>query len=333
MRKKFQIKKEHHYVWANYLLNWSCDGTNLWFATPKRKLIFDSARMVAKERFFYKVRPLTQEHLSVIELYLTTCEIKDYFYSLLDDFIKVQRIEAVLMKNQCCDNESKLRLEAYRHNTLENYHSGYECRAKPIVDRLVTLDLACLNDDTNVLLLSQYLGQQFARTKSFKQLALLAMSKRHNNTDAIFIHRNTTECWWFISHMIGHNLGLSIYSDRHVTTTSLLFNNTKQSFITSDQPVINIHPELTDDIDTPPEDHQFDLYYPLSSKVALVICNSGQFKPGIVNVSVDVVDRLNITLAHRAYVHIFGTEQAAVEPYKRLVGKQYLKVKKWVDDN
>lgn len=328
MRKKFQIKKEHHYVWANYLLNWSCDGKNLWFVTSKRKLIFDSARMVAKERFFYKVRPLTQEHIFLIEQYLSTCEIKDYFLDLLDGFVKVQVNEA-----KCSGHESELALEAYRHNTLENYHSGYEYRAKPIVDRLVTLDLSCLDDDTNVLLLSQYLGQQFARTKSFKQLALLAMSKRHNNTDAMFIHKNTTECWWFISHMIGHNLGLSIYSDRHVTTTSLLFNNTKQSFITSDQPVINIHPELTGDIDTSPEDHQFDLYYPLSPQVALVICNSGQFKPGIVNVSIDVVDKLNIMLACRAYKHIFGTEQAAIEPYKRLVGKQYLKVKKWVDDN
>ncbi len=328
MRKKFQIKKEHHYVWANYLLNWSCDGKNLWFVTSKRKLIFDSARMVAKERFFYKVRPLTQEHIFLIEQYLSTCEIKDYFLDLLDDFVKVQVNEA-----KCSGHESELALEAYRHNTLENYHSGYEYRAKPIVDRLVTLDLSCLDDDTNVLLLSQYLGQQFARTKSFKQLALLAMSKRHNNTDAMFIHKNTTECWWFISHMIGHNLGLSIYSDRHVTTTSLLFNNTKQSFITSDQPVINIHPELTGDIDTSPEDHQFDLYYPLSPQVALVICNSGQFKPGIVNVSIDVAARLNIMLARHAYEHIFGTEQAAIEPYKRLVGKQYLKVKEWIDEN
>lgn len=328
MRKRFQIKKEHHYVWANYLLNWSCDGKNLWFVTSKRKLIFDSARMVAKERFFYKVRPLTQEHIFLIEQYLSTCEIKDYFLDLLDGFVKVQVNGA-----KCSGHESKLALEAYRHNTLENYHSGYECRAKPIVDRLVTLYLSCLDDDTNVLLLSQYLGQQFARTKSFKQLALLAMGKRHSNTDAMFIHKNTTECWWFISHMIGHNLGLSIYSDRHVATTSLLFNNTKQSFITSDQPVINIHPELTGDINTPPEDHHFDLYYPLSPQVALVICNSEQFKPGIVNVSIDVVDRLNIMLARHAYEHLFGTEQAAIEPYKRLVGKQYSKIKEWLDEN
>lgn len=149
----------------------------------------------------------------------------------------------------------------------------------------------------------------------------------------MFVHKNTTECWWFISHLIGHNLGLSIYSDRHVTTTSLLFNNTKQSFITSDQPVINIHPELSGEIDTAPEHEQFDLYYPLSPQVALVICNSGQFKPGIVNVSIDAVDRLNMMLARHAYEHIFGTEQAAIEPYKRLVGKQYLKAKEWVDEN
>lgn len=336
MKKEHQLKKEHHYVWAKYLRNWSVDGKRVWFRTAKGKLICESTRLVAKERYFYQVKPLDQNHVHIIGLFTSGSGLREMHEKFLGDFLKIQHAEIALKRMDLPDKDELTKdISALKHNSIENIHTGYESGASEIIDSLLLRDLSILENQDKLILFCEYIGQQFARTKSFKDLALLAMSKSHAGEDkpkAEWIHRTATECWWLLSHMIGSNFGSSIYCDKANYNQCILINKTGTPFITSDQPVINVHPELTGEIDNPPEHHQLDLFYPISPDVAFMMCSSSCYPHGTSELNVKQVEKLNIKVAQGAYFHIFGDDKSAIAPYVKYVGNQYASVKQFIKD-
>lgn len=329
MRKELQLKKEHHYVWANYLRNWSVDNKSLWFNTSKGKVILETTRLVAKERFFYKLTPISNDHLFLLEQTFGNSENLNDHLGFIKKIMNIQAFEMFLKQENIMNEEWAQRFEAHKHNTLENIHTNFENGVADILPALAKKDLSCLGDNKKIISLYSYLGQQFARTKCFKDRSLLAMSK--NNTEqAKWVLQKTEECWWLWSHLVGVNIGASLFFERHLSTISLLVNNTKQTFITSDHPVINIHPELTGELDKSPEHHQFDLYYPLSPTVALAVTRSNRFPKGISEVPIQIVEEVNTELARNSHAHIFGNTRQAIQPYLKFIGERHSKVKQYV---
>ena len=202
MKKELQLKKEHHYVWANYLRNWSFDGEKLWFSTSKGKLIPETTRLVAKERYFYKLTPLTNDHLLLIKTTFANSEMINGHIEFVNRLIYIQQCEQYLKQNNLMDELSRQEFEAHKHNAMENIHTGIENGVSDILPSLVKLDLSCLEDKYNEMALYSYLGQQFARTKSFKDLSQLAISKVDIKQVKQF-QKQSEECWWLFSYLIG----------------------------------------------------------------------------------------------------------------------------------
>ena len=329
MKKEHQLKKEHHYVWANYLRNWSCDGKNVWYRTAKGKLICDSTRMVAKERDFYKILPLTDEGVLVIERTIQGTELCEIHTKLLNEVRYFQKVDEVF--NQKGGSQAlRLSIDAYKHNMLEDFHTAYENGVKDILPILANRNLDILDDDTNLLSLCCYLGHQFARTKSFKDTSLLITSS-YDNIAGEVVARGMENSWWFMSHTIGVNLGFSLYRDRRIHNLCLLINNTEQTFITSDNPSINVHKSL-DGSFTPPKDEEFDLFYPISPRVALMIARSGDYVGKEIELTLEQVEKLNIKTAKMSYKHIFGDSRDALKPYMKYVGYRHAQTKQLATD-
>ena len=208
-------------------------------------------------------------------------------------------------------------------------HTAYESSAGKTISKLINRDLSCLDDMKQLTHFCNYLGHQFARTKSFRDIALLVMSK-DDSEQTKFVHRISTECWWFISHMLGQNLGYSMFTSRKEDNYSLLVNETTQPFITSDHPVINVHKDLTNDM-IPLEDDQLDLYYPLSPTIAIMVSCSHRFPSGESILTLDDVNELNTKIAKEAYVNIFGCSEESLKPYKKFVGNCHNRAKQFVE--
>ncbi|GLR75272.1 DUF4238 domain-containing protein [Aliivibrio sifiae] len=334
MKKEYQLKKEHHYVWANYLLNWSNDRKNVWFKSTKGKLINDSVRMIAKERYFYQISHLNNEHELLIDLMSRKSEIRENHLQFLKHFLDYQKFEGIFKTNGGKNQEFDIAMEAHRHNTLENLHTSYENNAKFSIKSLTNRDLSFLQDTKESISFFHYLGQQFTRTKSFKDTTLLIMSKGKGNSEQErWISETTSECWWFISHMLGSNIGYALYESRKEQNHCLLINNTNQPFITSDNPVINVHQELTHDIKRPPQHDQFDLYYPITPNIAFMASSSHRFPNGTSILNSEIVHELNTKIATNSYKHIFSSTEEALKPYGKLVGNNYRKVDAFVKEH
>lgn len=331
LKKAHQLKKEHHYVWANYLRNWAIGDTKnkVWFKKAKGGFAYDSVKMVAKEKHFYQIKPLTKNHVKIIRMISSKSQLHKQNMELLQKFLLIQKMEEFYQTSGKKSVETEKEIEAHKHNTLENLHTAYESSAGKTISLLINRDLSCLDDMKQLTTFCNYLGHQFTRTKPFRDIALLVMSK-DDSEQAKLVHHISTECWWFISHMLGQNLGYSMFVSRKEDNYCLLLNETTQPFITSDNPVINVHKGLTNDM-TPPEDDQLDLYYPLSPTIAIMVSSSHRFPSGESILTLDDVNELNTKIAKGAYVNIFGCSEESLKPYSKFVGDLHVRAKQFVE--
>lgn len=319
--KYLQIKKEHHYVWANYLRNWS-NNKKLWFLTSKGRVVLEGTKMVAKERFFYKVQRLAEEHITCICAVagFSPPEVERAHLQLLDELLSIQLFEEIAERTDSASEELKKELNAEKENWLENKYTEHEMRAKSIITELAKGRLSVFDGDTNHVNFCRFLGHQFARTKTFRtrsNVIIDRMPNRYENQQ--HMARISMECRWFINYMIGENFGASLYQTRHSDNYCMLINNTEESFITSDQPVINIHRSITDTIEKVSHE-QCDLYYPLTPKYGLVISSSKDYPRGTLKVDMTTAQELNKKVAKNAHIHIFGSKESLVKKYAKFVG-------------
>lgn len=206
-------------------------------------------------------------------------------------------------------------------NALENLHAVHESMALPVLSALADENLEVLEDKQHMVNFMMFLGHQFSRTKSFRDGVSRAQPRR-SPLEAEFADL-MSHSWWFVSFMLGMNVGFSLFADRHQTTHALLINNTETPFITSDQPVINVHPEVSETEFVAPKNADF--YYPISPRIAYMICESGRYKPGRNTVDDTLAAELNVKVASQAIVHIVGNSEGAIRPFKKYVGRRHKK--------
>ncbi|WP_150141487.1 DUF4238 domain-containing protein, partial [Candidatus Enterovibrio escicola] len=103
------------------------------------------------------------------------------------------------------------------------------------------------------------------------------------------------------------------HSDKHV----LLINETSEPFITSDNPIINVHESLKN-IPKGQAPEYMDAYYPLSPKYAYMINNSDRYPSGKASITRDEALKFNIEMAAKADEHVFARTEAQLKEVKRL---------------
>jgi len=93
--KQLQLKRENHYVWANYLKNWSTNNSDVWYTTKKLKIAYDSVKAIAKEKDLYRSQHLSQQHLQEILILSerSPMELQNLHRSFLKSFLQFQEIE------------------------------------------------------------------------------------------------------------------------------------------------------------------------------------------------------------------------------------------------
>lgn len=324
-QKSLEAKKNHHYVWAHYMLRWSCDNKNVWHTTQTGKVILGSVRGFSKEDYFYKAIELTPDHVHIIKHWSSRSPtyLQEQHMKLLSEFLEIQKrgviYRAGSVKNQTVDDT----FHALSCNMMEDRHSIHENDARPIMDALVSGDISVLDNNENLLKFIVFFGHQTSRTKSFRELFSLVPSiSRKQGNEAENICSLIEDCGWFLSYMLGINIGASLYSSKIDDNHCLLINNTKTSFITSDEPIINVHQSLKEGEVVPPGDDECDFFYPLSPGIAYMINRSDRFPKGVTEISEEFAKEMNIRIAKASKTYIVGINRETVALYKNHVGKR-----------
>lgn len=315
--KQLEPQRENHYVWANYLKNWSLNNLGVWYTTKKLKIAHDSVKAILKEKDFYKYQLIKDQHLKLI-LFISKQspeELQKLHKIFLYPFLQFQVMESLYIKSGKKDEKVKAHIEALKSNALEKLHTAHENGVSIILKRLQNHDLSVLDDIQNMNNFMSYWGHQIARTKPFRDKILAAQTNQE-------LQKIYKESWWFISYMLGINIGKSFFETRKIDIHCLLINETNEDFITSDHPIINVHEAINENDMTVPSEDEADFFYAISPKLGYMINKSNRFKKGINYVSVDFVREINTKLAFYADQHIIGTTEDQLKFYKKLVGKR-----------
>lgn len=322
-RKMLEAKKRHHYVWAKYLTSWGNDTKNVFYTTKTGKIAFDSVRAIAADDFFYKTTSFTKQHIDIIKAFSQKSphHLHTQHMSYLKDILKIQSLGDIYRASGIQDYEAETLIHATKCNLMENLHSSHEMKALPILEALINERVDILHDKQNMIEFMMFFSHQITRTKTFRDAVLYAQPRR--NDLEIKVADTIVHAWWFMSYMFGMNIGWSLYSSRNEDRHSLLLNDTALPFITSDHPVVNVHPCVSETDLIAPE--YCDLYYPISPRIAYIICNSKRFAPDINRVDEAVVDELNKKITKQAKVHIIGNIESVLLSYKKYLGQRYNK--------
>ena len=309
MKKYLQIKKNHHYVWAFYLKQWA-NGNDIYYVTKTRKVACASVKGLSCESGFYKINPLNKVDIDFIKSWsIKSLEnLQNIHMSFIRDFASRSHVLQTISDLSVKAEEVKLIGQAIQYNSLEDIYSDIESCVLPVIKSLCKGDSDTLLSNKNMMALCLYMGHQCTRTKAFKERSLDAIKKNPLSIE----HQNMIELmeknWWFISFMLGINFGCDLYKTKDKDNHIFIVNDTNTPFITSDNPLINIHSSLkTLEKGVAPE--YLDFYFPLSPRYAYMINNSSEYNGLSSTIDEKVVQKLNHSMLKKSDKTIYGNSK------------------------
>ncbi|MES3674403.1 DUF4238 domain-containing protein [Halomonas elongata] len=320
--KNNEFKRNNHYVWSFYLKGWSPEKNNVWYLSKKKKSVKDSARGLACQRDFYKLRRLEDCHVEIIQAFSKLCasHLRDEHDNILRPILLFREAEKELKRSGRLSKEFDREYRKFRQNYFEEIHTYHESLALPVMQQLRHNPILVSRDDVLSPEFLSFVGHQVTRTKKFRDVVEKFFDessvKGVAGVDADLIDR-TRECSMIQTFLLGENIGKSIFLSKGNYSVTLLKNASGDPFITSDNPVINISPKAKVCENGTPE--KFDIYYPVSPQYALVIHETGLFDNATFEVGGGWVDKLNIDMARNSDAHIFCDNKESIERYKKYV--------------
>lgn len=320
MEKHKHVKRNHHYVWSFYLKSWAT-GNDLFYITPKGKISQGSVKGLAKETDFYKISPLNDEDVEFIKNFSAKSPqfLQDIHMLHLADFIRLSHVSNRISNLEYSSEELSKIDSVIRHNSLENLHSFIENTAVEVVSKLAQGDYDCLKSKDNMIAFCSYIGHQISRTKSFKDKSMETIYSNKASSNILSSHIELLEKnWWFLSFMFGINIGCSLYQSRDQDNHVYIINKTDHPFITSDEPIINLHSSLNKLSEKEAPDFA-DFYIPLSPKYAYMINNSSEFNHLANLIEADEVMKFNTKIAEKSYKTIFGSTEMSLKFHNKTI--------------
>lgn len=303
------VKKEkQHYIWRHYLSKWTVSD-KIWCL--RNNVIFPSGLMgIGNIRFFYKLNELTEADINLLRLiYIDKMDpmIQDLNKNWIEIFTAVQRLRIVAQKTGQFEKIQK-EIDVLTYNFEEDIHSNYESIAIPLLDKLYKKDLSFIDQD-DYYNFNTYICEQYFRTNARKEA--------HNQTHKNFPQLDLSRIWNVSAHMLATMLAFGIVREKQNLKYVLLENETDLEFITGDQPVINTYanPDTFKQLSY----EEFELYYPITPKLALLITHNETYEnKSIKIISKDEVEKYNDLVFGNSFEQIYGTNTEVLQKYKDL---------------
>ncbi|EJR53758.1 DUF4238 domain-containing protein [Bacillus sp. FSL W8-0519] len=306
-------KRGQHYVWRYYLTSWTDDSeklsclrnNNLFPANPKK---------IAKARDFYRLRDLSQDEIAIIEQGFIngyhTEEIQKINREWINVFTSIFRDKKVLEQKGEWDDKKEAELDVHMNNLVEDFHSRIEDLALPYLDSLKNSNLDFLDSEISKFDFMFFLCLQYFRTNMMKNNILKSFESGSVPIPSTFIEN----VWSVLYFIFATNLAVTLSSSNSFRFL-MLKNNSTIPFITGDQPVINTHANYS----VYEETKEFELYYPLTPSLALLITDSNNYNENqsIFEVQENEVTLYNNLIFNASYEQIFANNETVLKSFKK----------------
>jgi hypothetical protein len=254
------IKKPHqHHVWQQYLRAWSVDGKV--YCLQADRIFPTGTPVLGVKTDFYKVQPFTEDDLKLLHFILALDKVHPIarkhhemvLQNILSPMLFVKQHRERLNNIPLIDNL----LDTHNTNAVDDQHTAIEKTFAPLLARSLAGDFSWYDDNQDCISFCNFVGAQQMRTRGVKERTISRLKER--------MGVDVSRIWDILALIFGFNIGCSLFLDREKRRLIAVRNDTAVPFITSDQPVINLHGNG----ETPPE--MASLYYPISPRLALYL--------------------------------------------------------------
>jgi hypothetical protein len=292
--------KNQHYIWQHYLSAWAAEGTFFCYRQKDRKLFRTQPKAVASQTYFYETQQLNDADKKFLEEFISKAS-DERLRELNRDYVKLTQLSFELraqLKNASLPLEVRASLEEQlrwvERNLGERYHAGIENKCQDILDSLRSESDAFYQNEVRSADFLYFLALQYFRTAK--------MREGLNNIRSYMPGHDSRRTAAILNHIHATNVGAGLYRERNTYQIIFLRNATTIPFIAGDQPVINmLDPTATDDL---------ELYYPLSSRLAMVLAkDSVKFPDRTRSITNFEVERYNYAIYSKSYDQIYSNDQ------------------------
>lgn len=309
--KSIEVQRKHHFVWSWHLSRWAQNGRDVHYTTSTGKVGFDSVRGLAREIDFYRASVLTSYQIHIVRGSIDAIPAgtsRDFLHLMLNRWLSIQRsLESTAVLPELADQFRQAR-DALECNFMETLHTAHELEARKAMEALLEDDTSILSDSTRLLPLCMYVGQATMRTKHMRD----GVAKSRSGSMAEPHNQAFTDAWWFLSFVYGAAFGQGLHRSLGSSHVSLLSTTPDAPFIISDQPIVNMHPDVAVSL---------DMVMPLSPLRAIAICDSDRFSPGLQSLKFDEVDAINRLQTERSTM-IFASSDEWLRRYAKPMARR-----------
>lgn len=252
------IVKRQHYVWREYLRAWAEKDKVFAYCKHNNEIIYTDLMNVAQKRFFNKFYEVTGNEKIFLEY---SCkDLKGPIKDFLKDILLMTEIFSGLKNISDKVNFKNKDFEALEKNGYETLHTEIEKLGSKLIKCRKFEDIQLFEDDLSKFEALGFICYQYFRTKKQRDSQIKTFSDEKLDIDKIFSP---------LAIINASKVSQNISFDPRIRYIFLeIDEDSNCSFITTDQPVINLSAELKDD-----EGFVKDLifYYPISPKHAIKI--------------------------------------------------------------
>ena len=291
------ITANQHYVWQYYLRAWAAPQ-QIWCKRIDQPDPFRTTpRNVASSRFFYEFYELTPADLDYLEGIIIKSNdkrLQETNRKWVEIFQTTFIIRKVLGGQTIASeyhDQLKTMLREIEKTMGEMFHGDIEKHAIPIINSLRNRDVSFYSDEQASINFVNYLSHQYFRTANLRN----KMNAIHNP-----LAHDVKRTWPIEAFIYATNLAASFARQRIMYRIVLLRNNSDVSFITGDQPVINL---------CGPDDEEVDLYYPLKPDLAMIVtAKRSTYKKDEIDIGRLEVQHYNYKIFVKSDTQIFGND-------------------------
>ncbi len=244
MNKKYAIR--HHYVWKNYFLSWATDGKVWWNNkgliknTPPKDILF--------LREMNKIEFLNEKENELFYMLKEKYSIKVHA-----QFLHYIERPIYLYRDKIKHNHH----DKHINNQFgEEIHTYFESLGIEFINEILNKNTDFFYDQVKRELFLIFLFHQFFRTKRIRD----GLSSEKISSESY------VRIWKYIIFLEVFRLTEVVMNYPKTYYLKLIFNK-NDTFITSDQPVINLEFSVEKLIPS----YDFNFYYPISPKIGLVL--------------------------------------------------------------
>jgi Protein of unknown function (DUF4238) len=298
-------KRNQHYVFQGYLRPWADRG--LIYCLREGRVFHPNLTGVACERYFYRLQDLTPSETKLVEEMFSD-HPSDTLKALQKHFMSLYSLPTKLRKQLSSRAQPKRSsaLDQMIAEGQEDYHQRIEDDLLVFIGKMLAGDTDFYSDAEQAANFLHSLCVQFTRTKRTIEAVVELVGE-------VFRGRNTRRMMSVLGPLMAIALAQGLFVEREDFKLLVVENNTKTPFITTDQPIINLHFTNTRE---PPQ--EFEFYYPLSPAKAMFLVKKSS-RRGDLPFEDFSVNTYNTMMLTNSYQQVFSNSEEYLKSIKNVV--------------